>query len=113
MRRREFISLIGGVAVAWPLAARAQQSNRVRVIGSLNILAEDDPEEKLRMAAFKQSLQQLGWTEGSNVRIEVRSQIRGRTVRDRARCRLEFRQRHDRTSPAGAPHRANRIRAGC
>jgi putative ABC transport system substrate-binding protein len=72
MRRREFISLIGGVAVAWPLAARAQQSDRVRVIGSLNILAEDDPEEKLRMAAFKQSLQQLGWTEGRNVRIEVR-----------------------------------------
>jgi hypothetical protein len=70
MRRREFISLIGGVAVAWPLAARAQQSDRVRVIGSLNILAEDDPEAKLRMAAFKQSLQQLGWTEGSNVRIE-------------------------------------------
>jgi hypothetical protein len=72
MRRREFISLIGGVAVAWPLAARAQQSDRVRVIGSLNILAEDDPEAKLRMAAFKQGLQQLGWTEGSNVRIEER-----------------------------------------
>jgi putative ABC transport system substrate-binding protein len=72
MRRREFISLIGGVAVAWPLAARAQHSNRVRVIGSLNILAEDDPEAKLRMAAFKQGLQQLGWTEGSNVRIEER-----------------------------------------
>jgi putative ABC transport system substrate-binding protein len=60
------------VAVAWPLAARAQHSNRVRVIGSLNILAEDDPEAKLRMAAFKQGLQQLGWTEGSNVRIEER-----------------------------------------
>ena len=72
MRRREFISLIGGVAVAWPLAARAQHSDRVRVIGSLNILAEDDPEAKLRMAAFKQGLQQLGWTEGSNVRIEER-----------------------------------------
>jgi putative tryptophan/tyrosine transport system substrate-binding protein len=72
MRRREFISLIGGGAVAWPLAARAQQSDRVRVIGSLNILAEDDPEAKLRNAAFKQSLQQLGWTEGSNVRIEER-----------------------------------------
>ena len=72
MRRREFISLIGGVAVAWPLAARAQQSDRVRVIGSLNILAEDDPEAKLRMAAFKQGLKQLGWTEGSNVRIEAR-----------------------------------------
>ena len=71
MRRREFISLIGGVA-AWPLAARAQHSDRVRVIGSLNILAEDDPEAKLRMAAFKQGLQQLGWTEGSNVRIEER-----------------------------------------
>src|SRR5262245_8837850 len=72
MRRREFISLIGGGAVAWPLAARAQQSDRVRVIGSLNILAEDDPAAKLRNAAFKQSLQQLGWTEGSNVRIEER-----------------------------------------
>ena len=72
MRRREFISLIGGVAVAWPLAARAQHSDRVRVIGSLNILAKDDPEAKLRMAAFKQGLQQLGWTEGSNVRIEER-----------------------------------------
>ena len=72
MRRREFIVLIGGVAVAWPLAARAQHSDRVRVIGSLNILAEDDPEAKLRMAAFKQGLQQLGWTEGSNVRIEER-----------------------------------------
>ena len=72
MRRREFISLIGGVAVAWPLAARAQHSDRIRVIGSLNILAEDDPEAKLRMAAFKQGLQQLGWTEGSNVRIEER-----------------------------------------
>ena len=74
MRRREFIKGIAGsaVAVAWPLAARAQQSDRVRVIGSLNVLAEDDPEAKLRIAAFKQSLQQLGWTEGSNVRIEAR-----------------------------------------
>ena len=72
MRRREFIKMIGGGAVTWPLAARAQQSDRVRVIGSLNILAEDDPEAKLRIAAFKQTLQQLGWTEGSNVRIEAR-----------------------------------------
>ena len=72
MRRREFIKMIGGGAVTWPLAARAQQSDRVRLIGSLNILAEDDPEAKLRITAFKQSLQQLGWTEGSNVRIEAR-----------------------------------------
>jgi putative ABC transport system substrate-binding protein len=64
--------MIGGGAVAWPLAAHAQQSDRVRVIGSLNILAEDDPEAKLRIAAFKQSLQQLGWTEGGNMRIETR-----------------------------------------
>jgi putative tryptophan/tyrosine transport system substrate-binding protein len=71
MQRREFITLLGGAAV-WPLAARAQQSDRVRVIGSLNILAEDDPEAKLRIAAFKKSLQELGWTEGSNVRIEAR-----------------------------------------
>ena len=51
MRRREFIKMIGGGVVAWPLAARAQQSDRVRVIGSLKILAEDDPEGKLRIAA--------------------------------------------------------------
>jgi putative ABC transport system substrate-binding protein len=72
MRRREFIKVIAGGAVAWPLAAHAQQTDRVRVIGSLNILAEDDPESKLRIAAFKQSLQQLGWTEGGNIRIETR-----------------------------------------
>ena len=59
MTRREFIKMIGGGAVAWPFAARAQQSDRVRVIGSLNILAEDDPEAELRIAVFKQSLQQL------------------------------------------------------
>jgi putative ABC transport system substrate-binding protein len=71
MQRREFITFLGGAAV-WPLTARAQQSDRVRVIGSLNILAEDDPEAKLRIAAFKKGLQELGWTEGSNVRIEAR-----------------------------------------
>ena len=70
--RRKFVVTLGGAAAAWPLAARAQQSDRVRVIGSLNILAQDDPESQLRIAAFKQGLQQLGWTEGSNVRIEAR-----------------------------------------
>jgi putative ABC transport system substrate-binding protein len=72
MRRREFIKIIGGGAVGWPLAAHAQQPDRVRVVGSLNVLAEDDPEAKPRIAAFKQSLQQLGWTEGGNLRIEAR-----------------------------------------
>jgi putative ABC transport system substrate-binding protein len=70
--RREFVVRLGSAAAAWPLAARAEQSDRVRVIGSLNILAQDDPEAQLRIAAFKQGLQQLGWTEGSNVRIEGR-----------------------------------------
>jgi putative ABC transport system substrate-binding protein len=70
--RREFVVRLGSAAAAWPLAARAQQSDRVRVIGWLNILAKDDLESQLRIAAFKQGLQQLGWIEGSNVRIEAR-----------------------------------------
>jgi len=71
MQRRDFITLIGGAAamVARPVATRAQQADRLRLVGSLNILAEDDPESRLRIAAFKQSLQELGWTEG---RIEAR-----------------------------------------
>jgi putative ABC transport system substrate-binding protein len=72
MKRREFITFLGGAAVAWPVAARAQQADRVRLVGSLNILAEDDPESRLRIAAFKQGMQELGWTEGGNVRIETR-----------------------------------------
>src|SRR4051812_3074259 len=74
MQRRDFITLVGGAAamVARPVAPRAQQPGRVRLIGLLNILAEDDPESRLRIAAFKQSLQELGWTEGGNVMIESR-----------------------------------------
>jgi putative ABC transport system substrate-binding protein len=74
MQRRDFITLIGGAAAmaAWPVATYAQQADRLRLIGSLNILAEDDPESRLRIAAFKQSLQELGWIEGGNVRIETR-----------------------------------------
>jgi putative ABC transport system substrate-binding protein len=72
MKRRALIALLGGSVVAWPLAVRAQQSDRVRVIAWLAILAKDDPESKLRIGAFKQGLEQLGWTEGSNVRIEAR-----------------------------------------
>jgi putative ABC transport system substrate-binding protein len=74
MQRRDFITLIGGAAAtaAWPVATYSQQADRLRLIGSLNILAEDDPESRLRIAAFKQSLQELGWIEGGNVRIETR-----------------------------------------
>ena len=71
MRRREFITLIGGVAV-WPLAARAQQSERMRRIGVLLNTAADDMVFQTRVGAFLQGLALLGWTIGRNVRIEVR-----------------------------------------
>ena len=71
MRRREFITLLGGAAAAWPLAARTQQGERARRIGVLMNLA-DDAEGQARIAAFLQGLQQLGWTDGGNVRIDFR-----------------------------------------
>jgi putative tryptophan/tyrosine transport system substrate-binding protein len=71
MRRREFISLLGGAA-AWPLAARAQQTERMPRIGVLMPYAENDPEAAPRVTALRNGLQQLGWTEGRNVRIEHR-----------------------------------------
>ena len=69
LKRRQVITLLGGAA-AWPLAARAQQGERVRRIGMLMNLAENDPEERRRMAAFLQALQKLGWRDGDNVRID-------------------------------------------
>ena len=74
MRRRQFISLIGGAA-AWPLAARAQQSERMRRIGVLTNLTENDPEGQSRNEAFRQGLHQLGWTDGGNVRIDYRGTL--------------------------------------
>src|SRR5262245_3819404 len=71
MRRRTFITLLGGAAAAWPLAARAQQE-RVRRIGVLMPNAADDPEYQVRMTAFLQELAQLGWIDGRNVRIDTR-----------------------------------------
>ena len=72
MLRREFITLLGGAVIAWPLAARAQQAERVRRIGVLIAAAADDPEYQARLAAFLQGLAQLGWTDGRNVRIDTR-----------------------------------------
>ena len=72
LKRREFITLLGGAAATWPLAARAQQGERVRRIGVLMSFAADDPEGKAQTAAFVQGLQQLGWTDGRNVRIDYR-----------------------------------------
>ena len=71
MKRREFIGLLGG-AGAWPLAARAQQADRMRLIGVLMNTAADDPEGRARNAAFERGLQELGWTDGRNVRIDYR-----------------------------------------
>jgi putative ABC transport system substrate-binding protein len=70
MRRREFITLLGGAAAAWPIAARAQQ--RERRIGVLINFAADDPVGQARLAAFQQALEQLGWTVGRNVRFDIR-----------------------------------------
>ena len=72
MRRRELICLIGGAAVAWPLAARAQQADRMRRVGVLEARAADDREGQARLAAFLQGLQELGWTDGRNLRIDYR-----------------------------------------
>jgi putative ABC transport system substrate-binding protein len=71
MRRREFITMLGGAAAAWPLAASAQQTDRIRRIGVLNGLA-DDTEGRFRIITFQQGLRELGWTEGHDIRTELR-----------------------------------------
>jgi putative tryptophan/tyrosine transport system substrate-binding protein len=72
VKRREFITLLGGVAVAWPLAARAQPGERVRRVGVLMYLAADDAEGQARLAALTQALKQLGWSDGRNLKIDTR-----------------------------------------
>jgi putative ABC transport system substrate-binding protein len=72
INRRETITLLGGAAASWPLAARAQQGNRVRRIGVLSVLDENDPDYKARLSAFTQALAGLGWTVGRNVRMDLR-----------------------------------------
>ena len=120
MRRREFVTLIGGAAAAWPLAARAQQPERMRRIGVLMPLAADDPEAQARLAAFLQALKELGWSDGRNVRIDYRwaggrwrphAQRRGRTGRARAGRHPGHWQHRGRAIASGNPHRADRIRA--
>jgi len=85
-KRREFIMLLGGAA-AWPLAARAQQGERIRRIGVLMHLAADDPEGQARHATFLQGLQQSGWTVGRNLRIDTRW---GASEADRRRYAAEL-----------------------
>ena len=69
--RRDFITLLGGAAVAWPLAARAQ-AERVRRVGLLHAQSSNDPERQASVAVFRQALGQLGWTEGRNIQFEYR-----------------------------------------
>src|SRR6516164_5023480 len=72
MRRRELITLIGGAAATWPVAARAQQPDRMRLVGVLMPYAESDSAVQSWLAAFRAALAKLGWSEGSNLRIELR-----------------------------------------
>jgi ABC-type uncharacterized transport system substrate-binding protein len=72
IERRKFLAALGGAAIAWPLAARAQQAERVRRIGVLIGTLENDPEASLRVGEFRQALAKLGWSEGRNVAIEFR-----------------------------------------
>ena len=72
MKRRDFITLLGGAAAGWPLVTRAQQGDRVRRIGMLAALDENDPQTKAQISAFTQALAGLGWTDGRNVRIDAR-----------------------------------------
>src|SRR5258708_12448001 len=72
LRRREFITLLGGAAAAWPFAVRAQQGDRVRRVGIFMDLSEQDAEGQARVAAFRKGLQDLGWQEGRNVKFDTR-----------------------------------------
>ena len=118
MRRRDFIAVLGGAAAAWPLAARAQQAERMRRIGMLLPAAADDRILQARVGAFLQALALLGWTIGRNVRIDTRwaasqcrrnSQTRGGIGRARA-GRYPGPWQHGRGAvAAGDPHRADRV----
>jgi putative ABC transport system substrate-binding protein len=90
VKRREFITLLGGAAATRPLAARAQQPERLRRIGVLMSLAADDPEGQARLTAFLQGLQELGWADGRNITIDGRSTAAGAKSRSR-RDRSVFR----------------------
>src|SRR5262249_26526011 len=72
VKRREFITLMGGAAAAWPFTARAQQTEQMRRIGVLIPAATDDKIFQARLAALLQGLQQLGWSDGRNLRIDIR-----------------------------------------
>jgi putative ABC transport system substrate-binding protein len=90
MRRRHFLGILGSAAAAWPMVARAQQRERMRHIGLLTGGLEADSDDQGRYAVFKQAMQQLGWTEGRNVRYEQRSRFSGNMVDARRRNAAEL-----------------------
>ena len=109
MKRREFITLLGGAAAAWPLYVRAQQREKMRRIGVLMHTAADEPESQARLAAFMQGLQKSGWAVGRNLRIDYRWSV-GDSARLSAGCaRLSF-TRHLAESLAAGRCRAGRPR---
>ena len=121
MRRREFITLLGGAAVAWPLAAHAQQGQRVRRIGVLMGLVASDPEAQSRVAAFEHGLRELGWVKGRNLldRVPLGRRRRKciaqpRVGADRHGARPDLGQQHagDGRAAGAEPGRANRVHAG-
>ena len=125
MMRREFVALLGGAAVAssvsWPFAARAQQADRMRRVGVLESRAADDPEGQARLAVFLQGLQELGWTDGRNVRIDYRwaAADADRAIADTSAATAGTLARRDpifsgesgwRGAATNNPYRADRIR---
>src|SRR5262245_561708 len=72
LKRREFITLVGGAVIGWPRVAHAQSAEHIRLVGILNILGSDDPEAQARHTVFAQTLQQLGWAVGRDLKIEIR-----------------------------------------
>ena len=72
MRRRKFLRVLGSAGIAWPLAAIAQQPERMRTLGLLVAGTPDDPEDQARLGAFRQTLERLGWSDGRNVRLDIR-----------------------------------------
>jgi hypothetical protein len=112
MRRREFIGLLGGAA-AMPFAARAQQGERVRRIGVLSALTEDDPESMARRAAFEQALKALNWTNGSNLRVDYRWAANdAERIRKLAAEIIALGQHRRDADDAGDPHHPDRVCAG-
>jgi hypothetical protein len=99
MRRREFITLLASAAATWPLAARAQQAERVRRIAFLHSFAEHDPEVLARVVAFRQGLEALGWIENRNIQLEHRYAAGDE---DRIQTRRRWSVRHRTSSSAAA-----------